>query len=194
MSNWNLSINRNKAKKGRKVDPHHCTCFSIQKECFFAFETRLKNLDFIDPFFDEDHGQILSYVRRISENYQIHVKLMRTGRIEAEIEYPHDYPMAHLNPTHSFSAHPELHSVLISMQIPFKSRRSIPITCKQRQIIPAQQPTHMNTFLAAGGILAGLDILLNEGKLTTKAVNFVLKEAAKSANRRIKRRRYLLPN
>jgi hypothetical protein len=191
MSSLNPTLNRNKVRRVKKVDPHHCTCFSIQKQHFLTFEAKLKGLGFVDPILDEDHGQILSYTRRLSEYYQIHVKLMRNGRLEAGIEYPPEYPMAHLNSTHSFSAHAELNALLIAMQMPFKSRRSVPITCKQRQIIPAKQPTHLNTFLAVGGACAVLDLILNDGKLTSKTAEFLLEHATKSMTRRANRRKYL---
>ena len=104
---------------------------------------------------------------------------MRTGRIEAEIEYPQDYPLAHLNSTHSFSAHPELNLLLTAMQIPCKRRRMTPITCVQRQVIPAQQPTHMNTLLALGGVASLADLAFNEGKITTAALKTASKEVTK---------------
>lgn len=141
--------------------------------------------------YDEDHGQILSYTKRMSEYYQIHVKLMRTGRIEAEIEPPQDYPMAHLNPIHSFSAHPELNLLLIAMQIPFKRKRVTPITCINRQMISPQKPTHKNTFFVAGGGLALLDIIFNDGKVTGKALDILAKQTNKSLKRKRRRRKYL---
>lgn len=191
MSGWNLNPIQKKVKRVRKIDPHHCTCFSIQKQHFLTFETKLTSLGFVDPILDEDHGQILSYTRRLSEYYQTHVKLMRTGRIEAEMEYPPEYPMAHLNSTHSFSAHAELHALLIAIQMPFKCKCAIPITCKQRQIIPAQQPTHLNTYLAIGGACAVLDLFLNDGEFTKKAAELLLKQVTNSMDRRVRRRKYL---
>ncbi|MGI0006617.1 MAG: hypothetical protein ACREAR_01315 [Nitrosotalea sp.] len=144
-----------------------------------------------DPLFEEDHDQILSFAKRFSEYYQIHVKLMRTGRIEAEMEPPQDYPMAHINSTHSFSAHPELNLLLIAMQIPYKRKRTPPSTCTQRQIIPPQNPTHRDTFLKVGGGIALLDLIFNDGEITGKALDVLSKQVSKSLTRKMKRRKYL---
>lgn len=116
---------------------------------------------------------------------------MHTGRIEAEIEYPQDYPMAHLNPTHSFSAHTQLNLLLPTLQIPYKCRRKPPLTCLQPQIIQANNPTHRDTFLAIGGLGALADIFFNEGKITEKALKILTKETMKSIKRKTKRRKYL---
>ena len=177
--------------KTKKIDPHHCKCFSIPKSHFRHFETKIRSLGYNDPLFEEDHGQILSFTKRLSEYYQIHVKLMRTGRIEAEMEYPQDYPMAHLNSTHSFSAHPELHLLLIAMQIPYKRKRTTPTTCISRQVIPAQTPTHMDTFLKVSGGIALLDLIFNDGEITRKALDILSRQVGKSITRKVKRRRYL---
>ena len=175
----------------KKIDPHHCRCFSIPKLQFRNFEAKLQNFGFSEPLFEEDHHQILGLTKPIYEYYQIHVKLMRKGRIEAEIEYPQDYPMAHLNPTHSFSAHTELNSFLNTLQIPYKCKRIPPITCIQRQIIPAQNPTHKNAFYAISGVVALLDVSLNDGKITRAVVKGGLKEVRKSIRRKLRRRRFL---
>jgi len=174
-----------------KTDPHHCRCFSISKSNFRIFEVKLLNYGYSEPLFEEDHGQILGLTKRLSTNYQIHVKLMRTGRIEAEIEYPQDYPMAHLNPTHSFSAHAELNFLFTVLQIPYKCKKKPPTTCIQRKIIPAQQPTHRDDFLVIGGAAALVDIIFNDGKITSKVIDTVLKETKKSIRRKKRRRKYL---
>jgi len=170
-----------------KIDSRHCRCFSISKSNFKDFESKLQNLGYSEPLFEDDHGQILGLTKRLSTNYQIHVKLMRTGRIEAEIEYPQDYPMAHLNPTHSFSAHLELNLLFIALQIPYKCKKKPPTTCIQRKIIPAQQPTHRDDFLAIGGVAALVDIIFNDGKITSKVIDTVLKEVKKSVRRKSKK-------
>ncbi len=175
----------------KKIDPHHCRCFSIPKLHFRDFEIQLLNLGYTEPIFDADHGQILSLTKRISEYYQIHVKLMRTGRIEAEIEYPQDYPIAHLNSTHSFSAHLQLVSLFNTLQVSHKCKHKPPMTCLQPQIIPANNPTNRDAFLIVGGLGALADIFLNDGKLTKKALNFTVKETKKSIKRKLKRRKYL---
>ena len=174
-----------------KIDSHHCRCFSISKSNFRIFEDKLLNLGYSEPLFEEDHGQILGVTKRLSTNYQIHVKLLRTGRIEAEVEYPQDYPMAHLNPTHSFPAHAELNLLFTVLQIPYKCKKKPPTTCIQRKIIPAQQPTHKDDFLVFGGVAALADIIFNDGKITSKVIDAVLKETKKSIRRKTRRRKYL---
>jgi hypothetical protein len=175
-----------------KIDPHHCRCFSIPKLHFRSFESKMLSFGYSDPILEEDHGQILSFTKRLSEYYQIHVKLMRTGRIEAEMEYPHDYPLAHLNQIHSFSAHAELNLLLIALQIPYKCKRVPPITCVQRQVIPAQNPTTLNTVLALSGVGALADIIFNNGEITSKVLGVVSKQVSKNLRRKARRRKYLL--
>ena len=193
---WNNKKRKLKNSKPRKktiakIDPHHCRCFSIPKTHFRYFETQMQNYGCSEPFFEDDHKQIIGFTKHISESYQIHVKLMRTGRIEAEIEPPQDYPMAHLNPTHSFSAHPELKVLLTTIQIPYKCKQKPPDTCIRRQIIPPQNPTHRDAFLVAGGIGVALDLFLNEGKFTGTALNVLSKQVNKTLKQKIKRRKYL---
>ena len=178
-------------KVERKIDSHHCRCFSLSKPHFRNFLSKLQNLGYSEPFFEQDHKQIIGMTKRLSTYYQIHVKLMKTGRIEAEIEYPQDYPMAHLNPLHSYSAHAELNLLFSSIQIPYKCKRKPPITCVQRQIIPAQQPTHMDDFLIVGGVGALADLIFNDGKITEAVLKVVGKEVRKSIHRKAKRRKYL---
>jgi len=178
-------------KNKSKIDPHHCKCFSISKQSFTEFVNKLQNAGYNEPFFEEDHGQIIGFAKPISQYYQIHVKLMRTGRIEAEIEYSQNYPFAHLNPTHSFSAHNELNLLLILFQITHKCKQKPPITCVQRKIIPANQPMNMDSVLTLTGLVSLADLIFNEGKITKKAIDVLLKETKKSLKRKAKRRKYL---
>jgi hypothetical protein len=190
---WKNKKQKSKPRKKTivKIDPHHCRCFSIPKTHFRYFKTQMQNLGCSEPFFEDDHKQIIGFTKGISEYYQIHVKLIRTGRIEAEIEPSQDYPMAHLNSTHSFSAHPELNVLLTTIQIPYKCKQKPPDTCIHMQIIPPQNPTHRDTFLVAGGIGVALDLFLNEGKFTGTALNVLSKQVDKTLRRKIKRRKYL---
>jgi len=179
------------SKKISKIDPHHCKCFSISKQNFVEFVKKLQNAGYSEPFFEEDHGQIIGFTKAISQHYQIHVKLMKTGRIEAEIEYSQNYPFAHLNPTHSFSAHNELNLLFILCQITHKCKKNPPITCIQRKIIPANQPIDMNSTLKITGLVSLADLLFNDGKITKKALDILLKESEKRVKLKAKRRKYL---
>lgn len=184
-------VKTRRKRNPKKLDPHHCRCFSIAKIYFREFETKLHNFGYSEPILEEDHGQILGLTRCLNPHYQIHVKLMRTGKIESEVEYSSNYPVAHLNQIHSFSAHAELNLLFSALQIPYKCRHIPPITCVQRQIIPAQQPTHMNTFLAVGGVAALADIIFNNGEITGEVLKVAAKELKKQHRRKLKRRRFL---
>jgi hypothetical protein len=184
--------NLDKRKKLQaKIDPHHCRCFSIPKIQFRYFVSQIQNYGFSEPFFEDDHKQIVGFTKRLSQYSQIHVKLMRTGRIEAEIEPPQDYPIAHLNSIHSYSAHPELNVLFTTMQISYKCKKNPPPTCIHRQIILPQNPTHRDTFLVAGGLGVVLDLFLNDGKFTGTALNILSKQVKKTLKRKANRRKYL---
>ena len=135
-------------------DAHHCRCFSITKENFSKFEKKISESGFVKPLFEEDHGHILGLTKRLDEYSQIHVKLMSNGVIESEIEYPPDYPFAHLNNEHSYSAHDEIQSILNSLGITYTFRTIPPTTCIRRKIVKAFKPTHVKTILA--GLVVGV--------------------------------------
>ena len=40
----------------KRIDSHHCRCFSISKQTFREFVTKLQNIGYKEPFFEEDHG------------------------------------------------------------------------------------------------------------------------------------------
>ena len=137
-----------------KLDPHHCHCFKIallSDEAIFEME----QAGFKEQIFEEDHGQIFSRTKRLDEYTQIHVKTLQNGTIEGEIEYPPDYPLAHLNPIHSYSAHKEIKKILNEFSIPYKRKKNIPTTCIQRKIVKAIDPIHW-TDLAALAIGVGV--------------------------------------
>ena len=67
----------------------------------------------------EDHGQAFGLRYLLSGRKQLHVKVMPGGRIEAEIEPPPEYPFAHLNQAHSYSAHAEVVALLRGWGIGF---------------------------------------------------------------------------
>ncbi len=148
----------------------------------------MKSKGYHEPMLEEDRGQYCSFAKRLSEYSQIHIKLKTTGRIEAEIEPPQDYPGAHLNSIHSYSAHKELQAQLSILGIPFKCRRAIPLTCVNPQIVPPVQPTHRNDFLKVGAAVALLDLTLGDGSLTGKGLGIFADEAKKIRDKKMKRR------
>ena len=139
-----------------KLDPHHCHCFkilSLSDETIFEMEQE----GFKEQIFEEDHGQIFSRTKRLNKCDQIHFKILQDWTAESEIEYPPDYPMAHLNSTHSYSAHKETKNILDYFGIPYKQKRITPITCIQRKIVKAIDPIHW-TDLAA--LIIGVSVFV----------------------------------
>lgn len=140
---------------------------------------------------EEDHGQYVSFTMRLAELWQVHIKLMTTGRIEAEIEPPQDYPGAHLNPTHSYSAHQYLSALLPGLGVRFRCKRNIPATCLHPILISPQQPTHRNGIIGAGAILGLLDIALNDGNATRSATRVAFDKIAEIKTKKMERRKRL---
>ena len=109
----------------------------------------MKESDFKKQIFEEYHGQVFSTAKRLDEHAQIHFKVLKDGTIESEIEYPPDFPIAHLNSTHSYSAHKETEIILNHFSIPYKLKNVPPITCIKRKIVKAVKPSHWTTILVA---------------------------------------------
>lgn len=107
----------------------------------------MKQSGFKKQIFEESRGQIFSTTKRFDEYTQIHFKVLQDGTIESEMEYPPDYPIAHLNSIHSYSAHKETEIILKRFSISYKLKRIPPITCIQRKIIKAMKPSHWTTIL-----------------------------------------------
>jgi len=129
-------------------DPHHCHCFQINS---LSSETisKMKETGFKKQILEEPRGQIFSTTKRLDEYTQIHFKVLKDYTIESEMEYPPDYPAAHLNSIHSYSAHKETEIILNHFSISYKVKRIPPITCIQRKIVKAIKPRHWTTILGA---------------------------------------------
>ena len=125
----------------QKNDPHHCHCFQIGTLSPKVI-LKMEQNGFKKQILEEDHGQIFSRVKRIDEHTQIHFKVLPDRIIESEMEYPPDYPFAHINSTHSYSAHNETQIILDQFSIPHKLTRVPPITCIEPEIIDAKKPSH----------------------------------------------------
>jgi hypothetical protein len=151
----------------------------------------MKSCGYHEPMLEEDHGQYCSFAKRLSEYTQIHIKVKPSGKLEAEIEPPQDYPGAHLNPIHSYSAHNELHAQLSILGIPFKCRRAIPLTCMHPQIIAPLQPAHRNDFLGLSAAVALVDLTLGNGEITRKGTGFIANKASDIREKKMKRRKRL---
>lgn len=138
-------------------DLHHCHCFFISEDFHKTFKTKLEGIGFKDPFLQENHDQFFGLTKRLDEYTQIHVKLLKNNCIESEMEYPPDYPFAHINEEHSYSAHYEIKEILDSMTIPYSYQTNPPTSCLRRKIIKALNPSHAGAI--ALGLLAGIVIV-----------------------------------
>lgn len=137
-------------------DPHHCRCHQLTSLDDDVL-TRLVKGDFEDQILQEDHGQILGIRKKLGKYSQIHVKIMEDLSIESEIEYQPEFPFAHTNKIHSYSAHKETQEIFNQLGISHFLKQIPPLTCIKRKIIKAIKPTHWTTIV--GGIaLAGLAI------------------------------------
>ena len=130
------------------LDPHHCHCFQVTSLNSQTI-SEMEQTGFKKQIFEEDHGQIFSRTKRLDEYTQIHFKVLQDGVIESEMEYPPEYPIAHLNSIHSYSAHKETKMILDYFSIPHKLKRVPPITCIRQKIVKAIKPSHWTTILIA---------------------------------------------
>ena len=137
-----------------QTDPHHCHCFTLRPNYHDGFKQHLKKIGFKVPLLQENHGQKFGLTKRLDEETQIHVKQLKNGVIESEIEYPPDYPMAHINQKHSYSAHNEIEQILNQSRLPYTKKIIPPITCLKRIIKKAVNPTHVNTIIVGVAISA----------------------------------------
>lgn len=127
-----------------EYDPHHCKCFEIPEQGIATFRTVLESIGFADTPFQMDQGQMFGLIKSDGNGKQMHVRVMPSGRIEAEVEPSHEYPFAHLNPLHSFSAHPELEDILKNyFKNLYHRKLVIPPTCIKRVIINPDSPIHV---------------------------------------------------
>ena len=131
-----------------KSDPHHCHCFKILKNHFELFRTKLESIGFHDAI-QIQKGQIFGLIKNINDKKQIHIKVMPSGQIEAEIEPSQDFPIAHLNSKHSYSAHRQLQNLLHQLGIPYIKNWSMPLSCVRPLIVEPFKPTHVKVIVGA---------------------------------------------
>lgn len=143
------------------IDPHHCRCFSINPDDIEKIKHQLENLGFYQEL-EEDHGQVIGRVLRIEDKLQLHVKVMKNGLIEGEMEPPVSYPGAHLNPEHSYSAHQQIEEILFQYTaMPYTITEHIPFTCLNPLIKKPHNPTHVKTIAKIGLVGIGIAALLH---------------------------------
>lgn len=131
------------------IDPHHCHCFGLHSSYHNLFKQQLIGLGFGEPLLQENHGQKFGLTKRLDDETQIHVKVLESGTIEGEIEYPPVYPLAHLNQEYSYSAHDEIDQILRHTSVAHTRKVYPPLTCIQRIIKKAVKPTHAKVIVGA---------------------------------------------
>ena len=129
-----------------EIDPHHCRCFVLDKEWVPALKRKLVRRGFERQISEFCHGQVWGLRKRLTEREQIHVKVMRNGLIESEMEPPPEYPIEHLSPKHSYSAHWQLLRTLRSVGARFRLARDVPPTCAKPKIVRPERYTHWETI------------------------------------------------
>ena len=117
---------------------------------------------------ERNHGQIFGLRRLLSRREQLHVKVMPDGLIEAEIEPPPEYPLAHINQKHSYSAHGQVARILRECGIGFQTVRAVPRTCLHprprdgscdRSVIDRpDNPSHWTALALGMGVAIGAGI------------------------------------
>ena len=135
-------------------DPHHCRCFVLDREWIGVLKRKLIRRGFGQQIAEEDHGQVWGLRKKLTEREQIHVKAMPDGLIESEMEPPPEYPVEHLNPRHSYSAHKQVLSVLRSVGIRFRRVRDTPPTCAMPKIVRPKRYTHWVTIAIVMALVA----------------------------------------
>ena len=138
------------AEDGAVHDRHHCRCHKVA-----TYRIRKLGDGMVGQGFErvpeEDHGQVFGMRLRLSELEQLHVKVMPNGRIEAEIEPPPEYPLAHINQKHSYSAHRAVIDMLGKCDIRFRTEHNVPPTCLDPIVERPSKPAHWKVFVAAFG-------------------------------------------
>ena len=142
-------------------DPHHCRCYSIRTYDIEDFKRFLLKSGFKDVL-QEDHGQLYGYALRVEEALQFHIKVMRDGRIESEMEPPPAYPVEHTQQKYSYSAHKETEQILRLSRVGYRIARMVPDTCRRPKIKKPSNPTHAKDLVIAGVVGAVAAIALVE--------------------------------
>ena len=142
------------------TDTYHCHCFSIDEWDIGEFREQLKKIGFRNTIWQKEDNFEFGLVLRMDKYTQMHVKADSDGGIDAEVEYPPDYPVAHLNQKHCRSAHHELKKVFKMVPISHESKFIPPMSCLRPKIIPAINPTHAKVIAGSVIALAFVGILL----------------------------------
>ena len=141
-------------------DEHHCRCFKISPSDIEKCKTKLVKLRFEEQILEEDHGQVFGLKRKILEILQIHFKVMPDGIIEAELEPPPEYPLAHINQIHSYSPHDGMSPLLGLLGIKYEIIPPVPKTCHLPTIIDPDKPLKWWEIVIIGVAAVGIGYLI----------------------------------
>lgn len=137
-------------------DRHHCRCFWVGRRRIRRFRARLVGIGFEEQLLEENHGQVFGMRRKISEQEQVHIKVMPDGWIESEVEPTPEYPLAHVNSAYSYSSHDAVRDILRECGIRFRMVADVPSSCLNPTVVRPGKPVHWKKIagLASVAVLA----------------------------------------
>lgn len=135
-------------------DRHHCRCFWVGRRRISRFRALLAGIGFEEQVLEENHGQAFGMRRKMSEREQVHIKVMPDGWIESEIEPTPEYPLAHVNPAHSYSSHDAVRAILRECGIQFRMTVNVPSTCLNPTVVRPHRPTHWRKIAGIASVAA----------------------------------------
>lgn len=144
--------------EGASQDKHHCRCHRVARSSIPELEAAMRSSGF-EGVPEMDHGQVFGLRLLLSRREQLHVKVMPDGLIEAEIEPPPAYPLAHINPRHSYSAHGQVARLLRRWGMRFKTAQAVPRTCLEPAIDKPDNPSHWSAIALGIGVGVGAGIV-----------------------------------
>lgn len=130
-------------------DRHHCKCFWIGRRGISRFRYLLAGIGFEEQLLEENHGQVFGMRRKLSEEEQVHIKVMPDGWIESEVEPPPEYPLAHVNQAHSYSSHDAVLGILHECGMEFRMVADVPKSCLNPAVVRPNKPTHWTKIVGA---------------------------------------------
>ena len=146
-----------KDETGVVQDEHHCRCYRVAQASIPKLGAAMRRSGF-ERVLEENHGQIFGLRHLLSKREQLHVKVMPDGLVEAEIEPPPEYPFAHINQKHSYSAHGQVARILRECRIMFRTVRAVPQTCLHPVIDRPDNPSHWTAIALVIGVAIGAGV------------------------------------
>ena len=135
-------------------DRHHCRCFWVGRRGISRFRALLAGIGFEEQVLEANHGQVFGMRRKMSEQEQVHIKVMPDGWLESEIEPPPEYPLAHVNPAHSYSSHDAVRGILHECGMEFRMVADVPRSCLNPTVVRPYRPTHWKKIAGVASVAA----------------------------------------